>query len=282
MTERLDAVREEVILHELRAAGRVSVRELSDRLGVSEVTIRKDLDALEERALLRRVRGGAVIPAGGEEGAFADRMRVDAAVKRALAQEVATRVEDGDAIAIDSSTTSYYLAQELVQRQDLIVVTFGLRAAILLLEQSNATVVLPGGVVRRASGGMVGSFGNVLEGRGRLSKGFFGTATVSTAHGMLELSSEEAATKRALVASCDEVHVSFASSKVGKFGIHSYAAPSSVTRLYTDELADDEFVREWDEVGVPVTRVAGTGAFLEATARSLEVPRLSVVKDEPS
>lgn len=270
MTERLDAVREEVILHELRAAGRVSVRELSDRLGVSEVTIRKDLDSLEERSLLRRVRGGAVIPAGGEEGAFADRMRVDAAVKRAVAQEVATIVQDGDAIAIDSSTTSYYLAQELVQRQDLIVVTFGLRAAILLLEQSNATVVLPGGVVRRASGGMVGSFGNVLEGRGRLSKGFFGTATISTTHGMLELSSEEAATKRALVGSCDEVHVSFASSKIDKFGIHSYAPPSGVTHLYTDELAPDAFVQDWAAVGVPVTRVGGTGAFLEATARSLE------------
>lgn len=270
MPERLDAVREEVILHELRAAGRVSVRRLSDQLGVSEVTIRKDLDALEERSLLRRVRGGAVIPAGGEEGAFVERLRVDATAKRAIAKEVAALVEDGDAIAIDSSTTSYYLAKEIADRQDLIVVTFGLRAAVLLLEHSNATVVLPGGVVRRASGGMVGSFGNVLEGRGRLSKGFFGTATVSTTHGMLELSAEEAATKRALVAACDEVYVSLASSKIGTFGIHSYAAPQSVTRLFTDELASDEFVAEWDELGVPVTRVAGVGAILEASAQSIE------------
>lgn len=269
MSERMDAVRDEVILHQLRAAGRVSVRELSDRLGVSEVTIRKDLDSLEGRALLRRVRGGAVVPAGGEEGAFADRMRIDASVKRALAKQVATLVEDGDAIAIDSSTTSYYLAQELVHREDLIVVTFGLRAAVLLLEQSNATVVLPGGVVRRASGGMVGSFSNVLEGRGRLSKGFFGTATVSTTHGMLELSSEEAATKRNLVASCDDIYVSIASSKIDKFGIHSYAAPQDVTRLYTDELAADAFVEEWAALGVAVARVAGTGAMLEAAAKNL-------------
>jgi DeoR/GlpR family transcriptional regulator of sugar metabolism len=276
LSESLDA-REEVILHDLRAEGRVSVRKLSSQLGVSEVTIRKDLDALSERALLRRVRGGAVILAGGEEGAFLERMRVDATVKQALANEVAALVQDGDAIAIDSSTSSYYLAQEIAQRQDLIVVTSGLRAALLLLEQSNATVVLPGGVVRRASGGMVGSFGNVLEGRGRLSKGFFGTATVSTTHGMLELSSEEAATKRALVASCNEVYVSLASSKIGTFGIHSYAAPQSVTRLFTDELADDAFVKEWHEIGVPVTRVAGTGAVLEAAARSLE----SFVSEHP-
>ncbi|THG29325.1 DeoR/GlpR family DNA-binding transcription regulator [Naasia lichenicola] len=267
--ERLDGIREEVILHELRATGKVSVRDLAERLNVSEVTIRKDLDALEERSLLRRVRGGAVPSARGEEGAFADRMLMDAAAKRAIAREVAKNVQDGDSIAIDSSTTSYYLAQELVDRDDLIVVTFGLRTAVLLLEQSNATVVMPGGVVRRASGGMVGSFGNTLAGRGRLGAGFFGTATLSIEHGMLELSSEEAATKRALVAVCDEVHVSLASSKIGRFGINSFASASEVTRIYTDELADDAFLHEWEKVGTPVVRVAGTRSALEARALSL-------------
>ncbi|HEY2645111.1 MAG TPA: DeoR/GlpR family DNA-binding transcription regulator [Galbitalea sp.] len=268
MSDRIDVVREEVILHELRATGRVIVRDLADRLGVSEVTIRKDLDALEERSLLRRVRGGAVTQTG-EEGAFADRMRVDSGVKRAIAQHVASLIQDGDSIAIDSSTTSYYLAQEIVDREDLIVVTFGLRAAVVLLEQSNATVVLPGGVVRRASGGLVGPFSDVLEGRGRLNKGFFGTATVSNTRGMLELSSDEAATKRALVACCDEVHVSFASSKIGKFGLHSYASPADITQLHTDELASDEFVSEWTARGVGVTRVPGTGAIIDASRRSI-------------
>ena len=268
MSERADVLREEVILRELRNNRRVTVRDLSEQLSVSEVTIRKDLDALEERSLLRRVRGGAVSSAG-EEGAFADRMRIDAGVKRAIAREVATHVEDGDAIALDSSTTSYYLAQELVDRDNLIVVTFGLRAAIFLIEQTNATVVLPGGVVRRASGGMVGSFGSALEGHGRLNKGFFGTAAVSASLGMLELSPEEAATKRTLAAVCDEIHVSFASSKIDKFGIHSYAAPQDVARLYTDEFAEDGFVQEWAALGVPVVRVAGTGAVLEATAKNI-------------
>lgn len=267
--ERPDAVREEVILHELRATGRVSVRDLSEMIGVSEVTIRKDLDSLEERSLLRRVRGGAVAAARGEEGSFADRMWADAAAKRAIAREVAKHVTDGDSIAIDSSTTSYYLAQELVDRDDLIIVTFGLRAAILLLEQSNATVIMPGGVVRRASGGMVGSFGNALEGRGRLKAGFFGTATVSLQHGMLELSSEEAATKRALVSICDEVHVSFASSKIDRFGVNSFAGPDEVTHLYTDDLAEDAFVAQWAALGKPVTRVHGTKALLEARVRTM-------------
>ncbi len=269
MAERAEIFREEVILRELRTNRRVTVRDLADQLGVSEVTIRKDLDTLEERSLLRRVRGGAVT-SGGEEGAFTDRMSVDAGVKRAIAREVALQIDDGDTIGIDSSTTSYYLAQELVDRDNLIVVTFGLRVALFLLEQTNATVVLPGGVVRRASGGMVGSFGGVLEGRGRIAKGFFGTATVSDTLGMLELSPEEAATKRALVASCDEIHVSFASSKIGRFGLTSYAGPSEVTRLYTDENASDAFVSTWERLGVGVVRVPGTQALADVSLPEIE------------
>lgn len=267
--DRVEGIREELILQELRDTGRVHVKDLAHRLSVSEVTIRKDLDILEDRSLLRRVRGGAVPSSRGEEGSFVDRVRVDAAAKRAIAREVAELVQDGDSIAIDSSSTSYYLAEELVDRNDLIVVTFGLRTATLLVEQSNATVVMPGGVIRRQSGAMVGSFGNALEGRGRLKAGFFGTATVSTMHGMLELSSEEAATKRALVSVCDEVYVSFASSKIGTFGINSFAAPDEVTGLYTDELADDEFAESWNRIGTPVTRVTGTRILLEARLKAM-------------
>ncbi|THG29332.1 DeoR/GlpR family DNA-binding transcription regulator [Naasia lichenicola] len=257
-SDRYEGLRSEVILGELRAAGRVSVRGLSDRLGVSEVTIRKDLDALEDLSLLRRVRGGAVNSARGEEGAFADRLSLDSAVKRALAREVGRLVKDGDSIAIDSSTSGYYVAQELLDRRDLVVVTFGLRAAMLLFEQSDATVIMPGGVIRRQSGGMIGSFGDALAGRVDVRLGFFGTAAVSSQHGMLELSSEEAVTKRALVTASSEVHVLFASTKIDKFGLHSFASSQEVTRLYTDDGAPDDFVSDWEAMGTPVTRVPGT------------------------
>lgn len=270
MSEKYDFVRADVILDELSSTGHVMVQDLADRLGVSAVTIRKDLDALEERSLLRRVRGGAVVAAGKDEGAFTDRMRRDANVKRAIAREVGTLVDDGDVIAIDSSTTSFYLAQELVHKDDLTVVTFGMRTAMEFLERSNATIVLPGGVVRRESGGMVGAISNILEGRGRIQKGFFGTASLSTALGMLEISSDEAATKRALVAACDVIHVSVASSKIDTFGLHPFAGPDEVDRIFTDEHAPDGFVENWSALGVPVTRVPGTGALIEAKDRLID------------
>jgi DeoR/GlpR family transcriptional regulator of sugar metabolism len=265
MSERFDFVREDVILRELSASGRVLVSELAERLGVSTVTVRKDLDSLESRSLLRRVRGGAVAPVAGDEGAFTDRLRQDSGVKREIARDVARLVQDGDVIGLDSSTSSFFLAQELVDRSDLLVVTHSLRIATLLMEHSSAQVVVPGGVLRRASASLVGAFSNVLEGRGRIGIGFFGIAALSPSLGMLELSSEEAATKRSLLTACDSVIVTFSSSKIGAFGLHPFAAASEVTALYTDERAGDEWAAEWTAAGPSVTRVAGTGALLDRT-----------------
>ncbi|RFA17320.1 hypothetical protein B7R21_00865 [Subtercola boreus] len=270
MSESYDFVREEVILHELTLTGRVMVNDLARTLGVSTVTVRKDLDSLEKRSLLRRVRGGAVAPSTGEEGAFSERMRRDSTVKSLLAKEVAKLVDDGDVIAIDSSTTSYYLAQELLEHRDLIVITYGLRVTMLLMDHSNATVVVPGGVLRRASGSLVGAFSDVLKGRGRIDKGFFGLAAASTELGMLELVAEEATSKRTLMASCDKIFVTMPSSKVNGFGLHSWGTPGEITRLYTDERADDSFVDAWTAAGSPVTRVAGTGASLDNGERSID------------
>ncbi|MEO6826955.1 MAG: DeoR/GlpR family DNA-binding transcription regulator [Microbacteriaceae bacterium] len=270
MPQRYDFVREEVILNELSANGRVTVNELAERFGVSAVTVRKDLDSLERRSLLRRVRGGAVIPSAGDEGAFTERLREHANVKRELGRHVAGLVHDEDVIALDSSTTSFYLAQELLDHRDLIVVTYGMRVATLFMEHSNATVVMPGGVLRRASGSMVGAFSNVLEGRGRISKGFFGVAMLSEHLGMLELSSEEAETKKSLIRACDAVYGIFTSSKTGGFGLHPFAAPAEITELFTDEHADDAFVAAWACVGVPVTRVEGTGSMLDTGLHVIE------------
>lgn len=269
MTERYDFVREEVILHELTTRGRVLVNDLAARLGVSTVTIRKDLDSMEQRALVRRVRGGAVVPSGGEEGAFSERLRQFAAVKRALGRRLAPLVDDGEVIALDSSTSSYYLALELVERRDLKVVTYGMRTAMLFMDHSDATVVMPGGVLRRASGSMVGAFSDILEGRGRIAKGFFGVATVSQELGLLELSNEEAETKKSLVRACDSVYGIFTSAKIQGFGLHPFARPSEVTALITDEHATDAFVDDWRALDVPVTRVEGTGTLLDESERAV-------------
>ncbi len=248
--------REQFVLTELRTKGQVSVNELAGQFQVSTVTIRKDLDLLERRKMLRRVRGGAVSIASTDEGTFEMRLWHAPESKRAIAKAVAPLVHDGDVIAMDSSTTVFYLAQEILDRRNLVVVTNGLRLAVLFMEQSSARVLMPGGVLRRSAGSMVGPIGDVLAGRGRIAKGFFGVAGLSTQHGLMDLSAEEAQTKLFLANACDEVYGLFDSSKVGGFGLHSFADTPDITGLYTDEGVAPEMIAEWRDIAVPLEAVS--------------------------
>ena len=244
--------REQAILTILKTSGHAVVNDLAETFGVSTVTIRKDLDGLEQRNLLRRVRGGAVSVDGGDEGSFDMRLRHSSETKRAIARSAAAIVRHGDVLAIDASTTGYYLAQEILDRRNLVVVTNALRVATLFMEQSSAKVLVPGGLLRRSSGSLVGPIGDVLAGRGRISTGFFGVVGVSTMHGLMEMSAEEAQTKRFLADACERVIGMFESGKIGGFGLHSFAAVPAITAMYTDTSAPPGWLTEWETLGVPI------------------------------
>lgn len=252
--------REQAILLDLESVGRVMVNELTERFGVSAVTVRKDLDALERRSLLRRIRGGAVSAGNSDEGAWGMRLRHSQAAKQAIAKSVAALVTDGDVIALDSSTTSYYLAQELLDRRNLVVITNGLRTATLLMEESTSMVVLPGGVLRRSSESMVGPLGDLLTGRGPIGMGFFGLVSLSPELGLLEASVEEAQTKTFLAAACDQVFGLFDSSKAARFGLHPFVGPNDITGLYTDDAIPAHVVAAWADAGVAVQVASGSDA----------------------
>jgi DeoR family transcriptional regulator of aga operon len=242
------------VIRLLEATGSVTVPNLAERFGVSKVTVRKDLETLERRHLLRRVRGGAVTAPSPDEGSFEIRLQLQVPEKLAIAREAARLVRDGDAIAVDGSSTCYYVVKELLTRRGLVVVTNGLPAAEALVE-SDATVVMPGGTLRRSSWSLVGDMGATLAGRGRLAYGFFGLRGLSPDLGLLELSPDETAVKRRLVALCTNVYGLFDSSKVGRFALHPFVETSAVHGLITDAGTPDEEVMAWKAVGVPVQRV---------------------------
>jgi DeoR/GlpR family transcriptional regulator of sugar metabolism len=244
--------RAEVILGLLEQSGQVTVADLVQKFGVSAVTIRKDLEALEQRSMLRRVRGGAVSVGTSDEGAFGIRLRQSKEAKRKVAELAAATVRDGDVVALDSSTTVYYLAELLLTRRDLMVITNGLKVALLFTEHSNATVLMPGGTVRRASESMVGPIGDVLASRGRIDKGFFGVKGVSVVHGLMELAIEEAESKKYLASACAQVYGVFDSSKIGRFGLHPFAGIDAITGLFTDDGIRAEDRDLWEQAGVEV------------------------------
>lgn len=247
------------ILRELDAAGRVEVRDLAERCRVSTVTVRKDLEALEQRSVLRRVRGGAVAAAVVDEGPFETRLRIRVTQKVAIARAVAPLVQDGDVIAMDSSTSCHHLAVELLGRRSLVVVTNSLRTATLFSERSEATVVLTGGTVRRSARSVVGMVGDVLAGRGRISRGFVGGHALSAERGLMDLAVEEAQAKRYLTAACREVHGLVDASKLNAFSLHTAVPVAALTGVWTDVGADPAVVAALRGAGVPVRLVDPEG-----------------------
>ncbi|MFT4135645.1 DeoR/GlpR family DNA-binding transcription regulator [Microbacterium sp.] len=257
--------RELRILELLDERGSVRVDELAATLEVSAVTVRKDLEYLEAGGHLVRNRGGAV-RAGLREGEFPKRLRIDVAAKQAVAVAAARHVAHGDVVAFDTSSTAYFVAREVVDRQNLVVVTSSLPTATLFLGRPTARVLMPGGTVRHESAGLVGANLDQLAGLGRISKGFFGLTGLSVERGLLEFAFDETATKRMLVDACTEVHAVFASEKAGGFGFHSFCPPDAVTSLITDDGLDAETADLWRALGVDVELAPLSGAAEPAVA----------------
>lgn len=244
--------RETRILELLEQDGTVQVTNLAEVLAVSAVTIRKDLEALEQRRLLKRIRGGATRPQPNVEGEFPERLAVSSRAKKAVALAAAELIQDGDTVAFDTSSTAHFIAREVLDRRDLVVITQSLPTATLFFEMSNAQVIMPGGILRRESSGLVGTRPEHLAGRGRIAKGFFGVTGLSTIGGLLELGLDESESKRVLAEACDTIYGVLASDKASGFGFHSFCPVESVTGLITDEDFPESDAAEWRAAGVDV------------------------------
>lgn len=248
--------RREQILGYLNAQERRSVGELSQALGVSEVTVRKDLEQLEAQGMLTRVRGGAVVSGRGRlERFFAAREQEHLDEKRRIAQAAAALIISGQQIFLDASTTALQVAHLIKDREDLIVVTNGIYTALELNFCSGITTIVMGGTMRHRSSSLVGSFNyNSLQ-RLRVDIGFFGARGVTARDGLMESDIEEAELKQQMV-SASAVVVGIAdSSKFGVTAFSAFALPQEISRIITDGNAPPAIVNDLRSQGVTIELV---------------------------
>lgn len=150
------AFRHAQIMARARAEGRVLAEPLARALGVTVQTIRRDLAALADAGLLARVHGGAVLPSGTRNIGYDERRALNADAKAAIGRTAARRIPNGASVFLDIGTTVEAVARALLAHAGLLVVTNSINAANILVANADAEIVLAGGLLRRADGGLVG------------------------------------------------------------------------------------------------------------------------------
>ncbi len=230
-----------MILEAVREHGGVRVADLVERLGVSEMTVRRDIGELSRRGLVTRVHGGAAAVGGrsSEEPGFAAKSALEVEAKRAIAAAAAELVEPGASVALSAGTTTAEVARALREKPGLTVVTNSPRVADLLHDPADhaRTVVLTGGV-RTPSDALVGPVARAGLRDLHVDLLFLGVHGFDTAAGLSTPNLSEAETDRALMAAAARVVVVADSSKWGVVGLMSFAGLDAVDVLVTDRGLD--------------------------------------------
>ncbi|EHY91256.1 DeoR/GlpR family DNA-binding transcription regulator [Saccharomonospora azurea] len=231
------------ILEEIRRSGAVRVSALVERLGVSDMTVRRDLEVLAQQGQLQKVHGGAVLPGGRstEEPGFAAKSSRENAEKLAIAEAAVRLVEPGMAVGVSAGTTTWTFARLLRDLPDLTVVTNSVQVADVFSRRprTDQTVVLTGGI-RTPSEALVGPFAVAAIRSVNLDIMFMGVHGMDVHNGYTTPNLMEAETDRAFVEASRRFVVLADHTKYGVLGISTIADVDAADVLITDSGLADE------------------------------------------
>ena len=254
------ALRRERMLAEIKEREFVRVGELSSRFGVSEVTVRSDLDSLAAKGQVHRVRGGAIprlIPI--QEQPFEDSVSSFAAEKVAIAQAAAAMLEDGETVLIDVGTTAAAAARAIAARtelDDVVVFTNGLKTALELESASpRISVVVLGGTLRPLQHSLVDPLATLILDQISVKTVFLGCNGVDPRGGVTNINLPEAAVKKRMLAAAARRVVLADGSKLGRVEVARLCGVGDVDLLITGRSADPTAVEALRDHGCDV-RVA--------------------------
>ncbi len=247
--------RRQAILSALDEAEQISVMELSRQLEVSEVTIRQDLQVLQQQNLLLRTRGGAAKVNTLPELSFEFRQMQQAEEKARIGQAAAQLVRPGDALVIDASTTSQAMIPFLKNIPDLTIITNSLKVSMSLLRMPQIHVMMPGGSLRRDAISLIGHHDTGFFKGLNVRLGFFGARGITIEQGLTDINLQEAQMKRKFVEMCQTVVGVVDGSKWGQIAVVTFANLDEVQCIITNDGAPANLVEAVRQRGVDVNLV---------------------------
>lgn len=248
----LNTHRREHILEGITKHNRVSVLDIANEFDVSGETVRRDLKDLEKEGLLRRVRGGAIGPAGIRDEPISKRVQKAAKEKGIIAQLAAELISDHTSIFLHIGSTTEALARQLNQFSDLKVYTNSLNIAQIAKDFSGVTVFVAPGQVRPVESDIVG-YDTISYIEGYLFDiAFMSVAGIDLERGFMDFEEDEVRVRQAVIRSARNSVMMADSSKYGKTANIYTAGFDAVDRFVTDRKPSPEFQSKFNHAGMEV------------------------------
>lgn len=229
--------REKKILEEILKTKKVTVRELADKLYASEPSIRRDLVSLEKQNLVKRVHGGAILEENGISSTkipFVIRELEQSDAKIIIAQKAAEHVKDGDVVFLDASSSAYNLIPYLALKNNITVITCGVKA-LNKLSEYNIKTICTGGTLITSCLALVGdeAYGIIEQNNADIC--FFSCRGVSDEGYLTDISAQENYVRRKMIKHSKKSYLLCASEKFGKKHYHNLCSIDDITGIISEK-----------------------------------------------
>lgn len=247
----LKAERHQHILKLLEEKDIIKVEDLSQEFSVSEGTVRRDLNELQQRNLLKRTHGGAVpVNNTDYEKPFHLQKQKHIKEKRAIGQAAAKLITEGDTIFLDSSTTNLFIVRHIENTANITVITNGIDIGYELKTHNNKEIIITGGTLRNRTSTMVGRIAENSIKDIFVDKLFLGVSAISLKRGMSTGVMAEADIKNAAINSAQKIIGVTDSSKFGKNGLMVIGKLELLDIIVTDNGIPEEYKQAFKDRGI--------------------------------
>jgi len=246
--------RREYIINLIKRTGSVSAIDIAKTLEVSETTIRRDLNKLAKKKLLRRTHGGAMsIIAVGQEMKFDIQKEKFIQEKKKISVAAAMLVEEGDVIFIEAGTTGLQTVLNITNKKKLTILTNSCDIATLLAKANpHYTIMLSGGILKIETRSLVGPMADNIIKNINVDKAFIGITGIDLEKGITATDQIEAQTKKNIINSAKKVIALCDHSKLGHVSVNFVAPLKKIDILITNNKADQDFLKKIKKLDIEV------------------------------
>jgi DeoR family fructose operon transcriptional repressor len=250
--------RRQYILNLINKTGSVSANEIAKTLNLSETTIRRDLNRLAKKKLIKRTHGGAVNIAYtsssvGRELKFDIQKEKFIEEKKKIGLAAASMIEEEDVVLIEAGTTGYQTALNITNKKNLTIITNSCDIAVLIGNTNpQYKIILSGGILNTETHSLVGPIADSTFRSTFADRAFIGISGIDINRGITAVDSIEAQTKRFMINSAKTVIALCDHSKIGHVSMNFVAPVKVINTFITDSEADRDFLEKLAEMEIEV------------------------------